>query len=95
MQLDIFKGEKDKAEARQALTGFADLPAWGYLKRALELNVAYFTEQLRTKKNFKNVEEVSALQDRISDIESFLELPATLLKEAASDLEPEADTDIY
>src|SRR5689334_22198995 len=94
MIYDIFKDDKEKAEARQALADIQEHPGWKYIKRAVAANVAYFSEQLREKKDFANLQEVYALQDRISDLESFEELPANLLIDAQAE-EDQPEEDIY
>lgn len=94
MQYDIFKDEKEKAEARQALQDLTAHPGWAFLVRALKVNAAHFQEELRERKDFSHLQEVYALQDRISDLESFEQLPANLLFELQID-EPEPEEDLY
>lgn len=91
---DIFKTAKDRAEARIALPEVSKHPGWAVIQKAVDANVAHFKEQLRTRKDFNSLDEVYALQSRIDDIESFKELPATLLADAQE--EPlEEDNEIY
>jgi transcription initiation factor IIF auxiliary subunit len=92
----IFLDDNDRQAAVQHLPTLKDHPAWKYLERALDENIEHFTEQLKTKKGFSSVEEFEAIQDRLSDIEKFRDLPDTLLKEALNVIpEQEDDPDPY
>src|SRR5215218_7233475 len=98
MNYDIFTDDKDKLEARQALTELKDHLGWKYISRALDSNIEYFTDELKNriehKRDFENLEQLYALQDRIDDLQQMKDLPKTLLLAALPEPEEE-DSDIY
>jgi hypothetical protein len=98
MSYDIFKDEKDQAEARKALPELAQHEGWKFILRALDSNIEYFTDELKNriehKRDFENLEQLYALQDRIDDLKQMKDLPKTLLLAALPEPEEE-DSDIY
>lgn len=93
MTYDIFQNDKEKADARQALTGLIKHPGWPFILRALQANVDYLAQELRQRK-FVSVEELVYFQDRMNDIEAFQSLPENILHELQP-TEEEEDADIY
>jgi hypothetical protein len=91
----IFKNEQDKQDAITHLPSLKDHPAWKYIIRALDENVATLTKTLLTRKDFTSVNEVNYLQDHISDIEDFKTLPDTLYKEAIDKPVEQESDDVY
>ena len=94
MNYDIFKSEKEKADAQKALPELVRHPGWKFIVKAVDLNIAHFTDQLKTRKDFSSLDELYALQDRIDDLINFKDLPKTILTENQDDPEEE-DTDPY
>jgi len=94
MDYEIFKTEKEKLEACQFLPQLQDHPGWKLIIKALDLNIQHFQKELRTKP-FESLQEVSVLQDRISDLENLKFLPENLLKEAQPETEEEPEEDLY
>lgn len=98
MKYDIFESDKDKAEGRKALKELIAHDGWKLIVRALELNIEYFSEQLKyrieTKRDFENLEEIYALQDRIDDLKQMKDLPKTLALETLPE-PPEVDEEVY
>lgn len=92
MKYEIFETEEEKAAAVPALTGFADLPGWKLIRKAIDANISYFEDLLREKiesrRDFANLEQLYALQDRIDDLKNLRGLPADIM-EAAQPEEPE------
>ncbi len=85
MKYDIFENDKDKTEGRKALKELVEHPGWKLITRALDLNIEYFSEQLKhrieLKRDFENLEQLYALQDRIDDLKQMKDLPKTLARE--------------
>lgn len=94
MDYDIFKNNEDKAQAKGHLTELEKHPGWKYITKALDANIAFLSDELRTKKDFNSLEQLYALQDRINDFAEFKDLPQSILKELEPTPEPE-DTDPY
>lgn len=94
MKYNIFESDKDKADARTSLPELVKHPGWKFITRTLDANIAYLTDQLKSKRDFENLEQVYALQDRIDDFANLKDLPATIVKEITED-PPEEDQDIY
>jgi hypothetical protein len=98
MNYDIFENEEEKAEARKSLPELIHSPAWKLIVKALNLNIEYFTDQLKhrieDKRDFENLEQLYALQDRIDDLVQMKVLPETLNKAAQPEPEEE-DQEIY
>jgi len=94
MDYDIFESEQEKREAYTALQGLLKHNGWGFIKKAIDSNIRFLSEKLKDSKEFKNLEEVFYLQDRIDDLEKMKDLP-TLILEELKDLPEEEDQDIY
>jgi hypothetical protein len=98
MDLNIFKTEQERAEARKVLPELIDHPGWKILVRALELNAAFEKDERQNRierlRNFGNLEELYAMQDRIEDLEQYKDLPLNILKEIMVENEEESD-EIY
>jgi hypothetical protein len=94
MKYDIFENQKDKADAKSSLPTLVDHPGWKFITRTLDVNIEYLTDQIKTRKDFENLEQVYALQDRIDDFRNLKDLPATII-EAAQDEPEEEDDSIY
>lgn len=84
MDLNVFKTDDERAEAKQILPPLVDSPAWKFMLRVFDLNIETLEAELHTKDDFKTVEEVYRLQDRIADFEQYKQLPALLLGEAST-----------
>lgn len=95
MTLDVFKDDKDRAEARSALPGFIDHPAWKFIVRAIDANIEVLNEALRTREDFSHLEEVYRLQDRISDLTQYKSLPAALMAELSEEHAGDEDDGVY
>jgi len=97
MKYDIFENE-NKAEARKALQQLVTEPGWKLIEKAIDANIEYFTDHQRNrievKRDFKNLEELYALQDRIDDLRALKDLPKELF-DAAQDDEEEEDEDPF
>ena len=98
MKYDIFEDDKDKAEGRKTLKELIEHSGWKLILRALDLNIEYFSEQLKHriefKRDFENLVQLYALQDRIDDLKQMKDLPKTLAQAALPEPEEE-DQDIY
>jgi hypothetical protein len=98
MKYDIFESDKDKAEGRKALKELIGHEGWKLIVRALDLNIEYFSEQLKNRiehrRDFENLEQLYALQDRIDDLNQMKDLPITLAQETLPD-PPDVDEEIY
>jgi hypothetical protein len=94
MKYDIFESDKDKAEARASLPELIKHPGWKFITRTLDANITYLTDQLKEKKNFENLEQVYALQNRIDDFATLKDLPTAILTEIQDEPE-EPEEDIY
>lgn len=94
LQTDIFNTDKERNEAKLVVPELLNHPGWPFLVRVLDLNLAALRLELETRENFKTLDELYRLQDRITDLESFKTLPATILAEATNRL-PESDDDPY
>ena len=94
MDYDIFENEKDKADARHQLAQLEKHPGWKYITRALDANIAFLSNELKEKKDFTSLDQLYALQDRITDFETYKDLPQNILREIEPKPEPE-DTDPY
>lgn len=97
MKYDIFKNDKEKADARKALPELVKHPGWKFIVRALDVNIEYLNDELRDKlrtRDFNYPEEASAAQDRIDDLQAFKDLPQTILAENQDDPE-EQDDSVY
>src|SRR5689334_15276662 len=92
MDYSIFTNDAEKEEARKTLPGLARHPAWKWIERVLEMNVAYFREKLEHKTDFRSLEEVYSLQQQIAELDDLRNLPAIILREA-QDNASEDDTD--
>lgn len=95
MKYDIFENEQDRADARKALPELIQHPGWKFIERALEINKEHETEKLKATKNFDNLEQVYALQDRIDDFDTYKNLPDLLLQSAQEEKPEEEDSDPY
>lgn len=93
-ETDIFVSQQERNEAKLTLPELTKHPAWQFLTRVLDLNLATLRLQLETRETFKSLDELYRLQDRIADLESFKTLPETILVEADGTL-PEPDDDTY
>jgi hypothetical protein len=94
MNYDIFKNPKEKADAKASLPELEKHPGWKFIVRALDANIAFLNDELRSKKDFTSLEQMYALQDRISDFESYKTLPKDIVDSIQEDFEPE-DDEIY
>ena len=97
MKYDIFKNDKEKADARKALPELVKHPGWKFIVRALDANIEFLTDELREKlrkRDFNFPEEASAAQDRIDDLTFLKDLPRFILSENQDDPE-EQDDSIY
>ena len=94
MNYNIFENEQEKAEARKHLTDLEQHPGWKVLLKAIDANIVFLTDQLKSKKDFQSLEEMSFLQDRIADLEAMKDLPQSILKEIET-LPEEEETDLY
>lgn len=96
MNYDIFENEEDRAEARKSLPELVQFSGWKLIVKALDSNIEYFTDQLKhrieSKRDFENLEQLYALQDRIDDLEQMKSLPETLHKAAQPEPEEEDDS---
>jgi hypothetical protein len=96
MNNDIFESEEEKAEARKSLPELLQFSGWKLIVKALDANIEYFTDQLKNrienKRDFENLEQLYALQDRIDDLERMKDLPQTLLQAAQTEPEEEDDS---
>ena len=94
MKYDIFKNDKEKADARKALPELTQHPGWKFLVKALDINIDHFTEQLRNRKDFSSLDEVYALQERLDDLTAYKNLPRNILAENPDEVE-EQEEEIY
>lgn len=94
MNYNIFNDENERKEARLALPELLKHPGWKYIVKALDANAQFVADQLKEKKDFKSLDELYALQDRITDLEAYKELPDNIILELAIDT-PEEDLEIY
>jgi hypothetical protein len=98
MKYDIFETDEERSEARKSLPDLIQHSGWKLVVRALDLNIEYFSEQLKhrieSKRDFENLEQLYALQDRIDDLKQMKDLPKTLAREALPEPEEE-DQEIY
>ena len=94
MNYDIFKNSKEKADAKASLPELEKHPGWKFIIKALDANIAFLSDQLRQKKDFTSLEQLYALQDRISDFESYQSLPKDIVDSIQEDFEPEEE-EIY
>jgi|ERR1044071_5697999 hypothetical protein len=94
MNYDIFKSLKEKADAKASLPELEKHPGWKFIIKALDANIAFLSDQLRQKKDFTNLEQMYALQDRIDDLEDQKNLPKSIVDSIEEEFEPEED-DIY
>lgn len=99
MNYSIFENDHQKAEAIAALTGFADLPGWKLIVKALDANIQFLEDQLKERiedrRDFENLEQLYALQDRIDDLKSLRTLPDDIWKAAQPEDEAEEDEQVY
>lgn len=99
MNYDIFETEEEKAAAVPALTGFTDLPGWKLILKAIDANIQYLEDQLKEKiesrRDFANLEQLYALQDRIDDLKIFRTLPESIMQAAQPEEEEEPEDQIY
>lgn len=98
MTYDIFKTEADKTEARKVLPELVQHDGWKLILRALDANIQYFSDELKNRienrRDFENLEQLYALQDRIDDLKQMAELPTLIMQEVLPEPEEE-DPDIY
>jgi hypothetical protein len=94
MNYDIFENSKEKFDAKSALPELEKHPGWKFIIRALDANIAFLSDELRSKRDFAHLEEVYALQKRISDFESYKTLPKDIVDSIQEDFEPEEE-EIY
>jgi hypothetical protein len=94
MKYDIFEDNKDKSEARASLPGLVEHPGWKFIIKALDANIAFLSDDLKQKRDFTNLEEVYALQDRINDFEKLKTLPEDIVETLQENEEPEEE-EIY
>lgn len=95
MDLDIFKTDQEKSEARRFLPELTEHPGWKFITKALDANIKFLSLTLREKKDFSSLEELYALQDRISDFEQFKDLPQTIVAAAQEEPTEEEEPEIY
>ena len=98
MTYDIFENDEDRAEARKSLPELIQFSGWKFIVKALDSNIEYFTDQLKNRieheRDFENLEQLYALQDRINDLVKMKDLPENLFLSAQPEPEEE-DSDIY
>jgi hypothetical protein len=94
MNYDIFENDKEKADAKVSLPELEKHPGWKFIVRSLDANIAFLSDELRTKQDFTHLEEVYALQKRINDLEGLKNLPQNILQSIQEEFEPEEE-DIY
>src|SRR4051794_10859484 len=99
MNYELFENEQEKGEAIAALTGFTDLAGWKLILKAIDGNIQFREDKLRerieSKRDFENLEQLYAEQDRIDDLRAFRELPAKLMHAAQPEEEEEPEEQIY
>ena len=95
MKYDIFENDKDKADAKVSLPQLKKHPGWKFIIKALDANIAFQSDELREKRDFANLEEVYALQDRIDDFKKLKTLPEDIVESLKDSPEPEDDSDPY
>lgn len=99
MRYDIFETEEEKAAAIPALTGFTDLQGWKLILKAIDANIQYFEDELKEKiesrRDFANLEQLYALQDRIDDLKHIRTLPESIMQAAQPEEEEEPEEPIY
>lgn len=99
MNYELFENEKEKAEAIPALTGFTDLPGWKLILKAIDANIRYCENQLKDRieriRDFENLEQLYALQDRIDDLKNLKVLPNVIMKAAQPEDEDTEEEQIY
>lgn len=93
LDLDIFKNDKERGDCVNAMQNLLASPAWPFILRVLKLNAEIVDADLRTREDFKNLEEVYGLQKDLAFIENFRDLPKTLMKEARNTKEEEPEED--
>jgi hypothetical protein len=94
MNVDIFTTDDDNEQARKAVPDLTRHPGWKFIERALDANISFLNVALREKRDFASIEQVYALQDRITDFETYKQLPATITAAAQEDITDEEE-DIY
>jgi len=94
MELNVFTNDKEKADAKASLAALMDHPGWKYLLRVYDQNISVLDTELHTKDDFKTLDEVYRLQDRIADFEQHKILPQLLIEEATTTAADE-ELDIY
>lgn len=95
MELNIFKNNEERAQARAVLKSLKDHPGWQFLVRAFDLNIEHFNQELRDKRDFTSIEEVYRLQDQLTDLEHYRNLPDVLIDEATDGEPAKEESDIY
>lgn len=93
MKYDIFKEAKDKAVARESLPALEQHPAWKFIIRSIDANIAYLTDELK-ETEFEDLLDVKLRQKQITHLEELKHLPATIVESAQEDL-PEPEEEIY
>lgn len=94
MNYDIFQNPKDRLDAKTSLPELEQHPGWKFVIKALDANIAFLNDELKTRRDFTHLQEVYALQDRINDFESYKTLPKDIVN-ALQDDPPEEDQEIY
>src|SRR5436190_17284240 len=95
MDYDIFENEQEKRGAFIALQALLKHNGWTFITKAIDANIRFISEQLKDKKDFKNLEEVYYLQERIDDLNKLKDLPELILEELKDLPEEDEDSDPY
>lgn len=93
MKYDIFKDDKDKSIARESIPALEKHPAWKFITRTLDANIAFLTDELK-ETDFDDLLQVKVKQKQITHLEELKNLPATIIESAQPDPEEE-NQDIY
>ena len=95
MDYDIFKTEEEKAYARQQLEELLSSGGWKLIQKALDINIQHLQEELDTKRDHDNKEQLYLTLDRQNDLRSLKLLPKLLLEETVPDTSPVEDDDVF
>lgn len=91
MDFDIFKDESEKTDARQRLAELQEHQGWKYLCRVLDKNIEVLQDELDTKRNHENKEDVYLSIEQQLYLRKLKELPKLLLEDLKPELPEEED----